>query len=51
MEYLRDYGCFADFPMEMMIRVFKKGYPHLFKENGPGWPTEGDFEAESEPPD
>ena len=29
MEYVHDYGPFADFPMEMMISEMKKYYPHL----------------------
>ncbi len=47
MEYIRDYGQFADFPLEKMIQAFKEGYPHLYKEDGLGWPTEGDFEQEA----
>lgn len=47
MEYIRDHGQFADFPLEKMIEVFKQGYPHLYKEDGPGWPTRGDFEREA----
>ena len=51
MEYLHEHGSFADFPLEMMIRIFRQGYPHLFEGDGPGWPKHGDFMAESEPPD
>jgi transglutaminase-like putative cysteine protease len=47
MEYIRDHGQFADFPLEKMIEAFKQGYPHLYKEDGPGWPTRGDFEREA----
>lgn len=50
MEYIHDHGRFTDFPLERMIRVFKEGYPHLFDRDGPGWPTAGDFPAESEFP-
>lgn len=46
MEYIRDHGQFADFPLDKMIRAFEAGYPHLFKNGGPGWPTKGDFEKE-----
>jgi len=45
MEYIRDHGPFADLPFNMMVRAFQKGYPHFFKENGPGWPM-GNFERE-----
>jgi len=47
MEYIYDRGQFADFPLEKMIEAFKQGYPHLYKEDGPGWPTGGDFEQEA----
>lgn len=30
MEYLHDYGQFAELPFEMMISEWKKYYPHLF---------------------
>ena len=46
MEYLRDHGHFADLPFEQMVRAFVDGYPHLFGEDGPGWPAKGDFERE-----
>jgi transglutaminase-like putative cysteine protease len=46
MEYIRDHGQFADFPLGKMIAAFKQGYPHLYKEDGLGWPTQGDFERE-----
>jgi len=46
MEYIRDHGQFADFPLDKMIGAFEKGYPHLFKNGGPGWPIKGDFERE-----
>ena len=45
MEYIRDHGQFADFPLEKMVRAFKKGYPHLYKQGGPGWPTQGDLDS------
>ncbi len=47
MEYLRDHGQFADFPLKKMIQAFLDGYPHLFKEDGSGWPINGDFEREA----
>ncbi|MCK5058056.1 MAG: transglutaminase family protein [Candidatus Aminicenantes bacterium] len=47
MEYIRDHGQFADFPLEKMIRALEDGYPHLFHNDGPGWPIEGDFEREA----
>ncbi len=31
MEYLHDYGTFADVPRELFIRELKKYYPHLFE--------------------
>jgi transglutaminase-like putative cysteine protease len=46
MEYIRDHGQFADFPLEKMIQAFEEGYPHLFKDGGPGWPAKGNFERE-----
>jgi len=47
MEYIHHHGQFDDFPLEKMIQAFKEGYPHLYKEDGLGWPTEGDFEQEA----
>ena len=47
MEYLHEHGSFSDFPMDMMVRVFKEGYPHLFTGDTPGWPNQGDFMAEA----
>ncbi len=32
MEYVFDYGTFADLPYELMIESFKKAYPHLYAE-------------------
>lgn len=34
MEYLEDYGHFADLPLELMISLLQKNYPHLFNEAG-----------------
>ena len=48
MEYIRDHGIYADFPLEKMIRALKVGYPHLYSKDGLGWPGEGDFEKEAE---
>ncbi len=31
MEYLHDYGIFAEVPRELMVEELKKHYPHLFK--------------------
>ena len=31
MEYLHDYGIFAEVPRELMVDELKKHYPHLFK--------------------
>ncbi len=45
MEYLRDHGHFADFPLERMVAAFKEHYPHLFQE-GTAWPR-GNFEQEA----
>jgi transglutaminase-like putative cysteine protease len=47
MEYLRDHGQFADFPLGKMVQAFEEGYPHLYGEDGLGWPTRGDFEREA----
>ena len=30
MEYVRERGSFADFPLEVMIAATREGYPHLF---------------------
>ncbi len=46
MEYVHDYGSFADFPFEMMIAEFKKHYPHLMKIHEHDI-NEGDFESEA----
>ena len=46
MEYIRDHGQFADFPLEKMVRAFTDCYPHLFGPGGTGWPT-GNFEREA----
>ncbi len=32
MDYLSDYGTFADLPFELMITSFKNAYPHLYAE-------------------
>jgi len=32
MDYLVDYGTFADLPFELMIASFEKAYPHLYAE-------------------
>jgi len=45
MEYLRDHGHFADFPMKRMVEAFMEHYGHLFQE-GSAWPH-GDFEQEA----
>ncbi|MEM7183840.1 MAG: transglutaminase-like domain-containing protein [Spirochaetota bacterium] len=34
MEYLHDYGTFADFPYELAQQEFQKHYPHLFDTQG-----------------
>lgn len=47
MEYLRDHGQFADLPFERMVNAFHEGYPHLYEEGGPGWPSSGNFEREA----
>ena len=45
MEYLRDHGYFADFPLERMEAAFREFYPHLFQK-GVFW-ARGDFEQEA----
>ncbi len=47
MEYIRDHGQFADLPYDMMVDAFRRGYPHLYAEGGPGWPISGNFETET----
>lgn len=44
MEYLHDYGRFADLPYELMVREFRTHYPQFFEE---GIALEGDFEADA----
>ncbi len=44
MEYLYDYGRFADLPYELMVHEFRKHYPQFFAE---GVALEGDFEADA----
>lgn len=34
MEYLEDYGSFDDLPLEFIITLLQKNYPHLFDEAG-----------------
>lgn len=36
MNYIHDYGQFADFPYELAVSELRKHYPHLFDENGKG---------------
>ena len=45
MEYLRDRGHFADFPLDKMAAAFRETYPVLF-EKGTDW-AKGDFEEEA----
>jgi len=45
MEYLRDHGHFADFPLDKMAAAFKETYPALF-ENDTVW-ARSDFEDEA----
>ncbi len=36
MEYINDYGCFADLPHGLMTSVFCEAYPHIFNKNNSG---------------
>lgn len=45
MEYLRDHGHFADFPLLRMVEAFQEHYGHLLQE-GAAWPH-GNFEQEA----
>jgi len=45
MEYLRDHGHFADFPLERMVEAFKEHYGHLYGKDV-DWPR-GNFEQEA----
>lgn len=47
MEYLHDYGTFADLPYEFMISELIKHYPHLVETYTQGGPMSGDFGAEA----
>lgn len=42
MEYLHDYGTFADIPRDLFISELKKHYPHIFENS----PTNLSFKAE-----
>ncbi len=47
MEYLHDYGSFADVPYEAIVGKFREVYPNLRSPYGGGAaPPSGDFEAE-----
>ncbi len=49
MEYIHNYGAFADFPLELMLSEWKKYYPawfNLVNESGPS--VNGDLEKERE---
>ena len=47
MEYLHDYGSFAELPYEAIIAKFREVYPNLRSPAAEGTaPPEGDFEAE-----
>ena len=39
MEYLHDYGTFADIPRELLLKEIKKHYAHFF--DGANWSAEG----------
>lgn len=47
MEYLHDYGTFADLPYALMIEELIKHYPHLVEAYNQGLLTRGDFGAEA----
>ena len=36
MEYIKEYGTFADLPYSLMTTAFHEAYPHLFDVNGQG---------------
>jgi len=36
MEYLHDYGAFAEIPVQLMVDELRRHYPHLFKEANKG---------------
>jgi transglutaminase-like putative cysteine protease len=46
MEYLHDYGPFADVPYQAIIETFRQRYPNLRSPLEGGAVLEGDFEAE-----
>ena len=47
MEYLHDYGTFADLPYDFMISELIKHYPHLVEAYATGTPMSGDFGVEA----
>ncbi len=49
MEYLHDYGTFADLPYDLMISEVTRHYPHLAEQFMKGdWRLEGNFAEEAE---
>ncbi|MGD8306264.1 MAG: transglutaminase-like domain-containing protein [Ignavibacteria bacterium] len=42
MDYLKDYGSFADMPYELMLTTFKNAYPHWYAELKSGIIEESD---------
>ncbi|TAL39770.1 MAG: transglutaminase family protein [Spirochaetes bacterium] len=47
MEYVHDYGPFADFPFEYMMEEYRKYYPHFFEAGAIEAARRGDFEREA----
>ncbi len=48
MEYLHEYGSFADVPYDALITTFREVYPRISSSEGNGAALSGDFEAEIE---
>ena len=46
MEYLHDYGAFADVPFQAIIEKFRQAYPNLHDSTALATALSGDFEAE-----
>jgi transglutaminase-like putative cysteine protease len=47
MEYVHDYGPFADFPFDYMMAEYRKYYPHFFEAGTMEAARKGNFEKEA----
>jgi len=47
MEYVHDYGPYADFPFDYMTEEYRKYYPHFYEAGAVEAVKRGDFEREA----